>query len=166
MELKKCFIFDFDFTLAKTECKITVTHKDGSITKLNPAEFNTYKYQDGDAFDYTEFDQIIGPQELPLMVLARQLCVEGHTVFVLTARGIEAKNPIIRYLRSQGVHLHEICCIGSSSSSSSEKIDVAAKKREWLLTIAESYDKIFFYDDCQEIIDAASTVDKTKVYKI
>lgn len=166
IHIRKCFIFDFDETLARTDCKIVVTHKDGSITKLSPSEFNTYQIKDGDSLDYREFDQIINPKELPLMSLARQLCQEGHKVFVLTARGVEAKNPIVRYLRSQGVVLSEICCLGEPSGKSDVKIDIPSKKREWLLTIAEHYDKIFFYDDCQSIIDEVSKVEKTKTYTV
>lgn len=160
--LKKAFVLDFDNTLASTACKILVEHKDGTSSKLTPEKFNTYETQEGDKFDYSEFNEIIHPESLPLMVLARQLCTEGHPIFVLTARGIEAKNPIVRYLESQGVVLHQIYCVGSADG----RIEIEKEKRKVLLTIMESYDRIYFYDDHKGIIDHVSDLPKTKTYHV
>lgn len=159
---RKAFIFDFDETLASTDCKIIVSHVNGSTTELTPQEFNSYVYKYGDKFDYSDFDKIISPEALPLMTLARQLCLEGHPIFILTARGIEAKNPIVRYLESQGVVLHQIYCIGSKT----EKVEVEKEKRKVLLTIMESYDRIYFYDDNHKIIDHVSDLPNTKFYHV
>jgi hypothetical protein len=153
---------DFDSTLATTSCKILVNHINGTSSKLTPEEFNTYKSQPFDKFDYSEFNEIIHPEALPLMVLARQLCTEGHPIFVLTARGIDAKNPIVRYLESQGVVLHQIYCVGKYDG----KVEVEKEKRKILLTIMEGFDRIYFYDDCESIIDHVSDLPNTKTYHV
>lgn len=159
---RKAFVFDFDETLASTSCKILVKHQDGTSNLLTPQEFNTYETQEGDKFDYSEFNEIIHPEALPLMVLARQLCTEGHPIFVLTARGTDAKNPIVRYLESQGVVLHQIYCVGKSDG----RIEIEKEKRKILLTIMEGYDRIFYYDDHKGIIDHVSDLPNTKTYHV
>jgi len=161
-KLKKAFIFDFDATLANTACRILVKHQDGTSNLLTPQEFNTYEVRQGDKFDYSEFNEIIHPEALPLMVLARQLCTEGHPIFVLTARGIDAKNPIVRYLESQGIVLHQIYCVGKSDG----RIEIEKEKRKVLLTIMENYDRIYFYDDAEFIIDHVKDVDRIKTYHV
>ena len=48
-------IFDIDDTLFHTTAQIAVV-KDGKIIKkLTNAQFNTYKLQDGESFDFSEF---------------------------------------------------------------------------------------------------------------
>lgn len=159
---RKAFVFDFDCTLASTACRILVVHKDGTSNLLTPEEFNTYETQEGDKFDYSEFNEIIHPEALPLMVLARQLCTEGHPIFVLTARGIDAKNPIVRYLESQGVVLHQIYCVGAKEG----RIEIEKEKRKVLLTIMEGYDRCYFYDDAEFIINHVKDINNIKTYHV
>lgn len=160
---RKAFVFDFDETLASTSCRILVKHGDGTSKLLTPQEFNTYETQEGDKFDYSEFNEIIHPEALPLMVLARQLCTEGHPIFILTARGIDAKNPIVRYLESQGVVLHQIYCVGKYDGG---RIEIEKEKRKILLTIMENYDRCYFYDDAEFIINHVSDIPNTKTYHV
>jgi hypothetical protein len=48
-------IFDIDDTLVHTTAQITVRKNNGSIIKLTNQQFNTYKLQNGEEFDFTEF---------------------------------------------------------------------------------------------------------------
>ena len=58
-------VFDFDDTLAKSTAYIYVTHKDGTETTLDPAQYAKYKPQRGDEFDFRDF---FGSSEQPLAV--------------------------------------------------------------------------------------------------
>ena len=48
-------IFDIDDTLFRTNSKVHVKKDGKTITKLSPAEFNSYKLKSGEEFDYNEF---------------------------------------------------------------------------------------------------------------
>lgn len=160
--LRKAFIFDFDETLVTTDSKVTVKHSNGQTTTLTPSEFNSFVVNEGDLFDYSDFDNVVNPESLPLMSLVRQLNSEGHPVFVITARGLKARNPIVRYLESQGVVLHEIYCVGSDTG----KVNIEQEKRKILLTIMESFDRIYFYEDNIKILNHISDLEKTKTYRV
>ena len=92
-------VYDFDDTLAVTKgANIKVKHTDGSIDTLNPAEFATYAEQEGDKFDFTEFDRVIKDAE-PIQNIVSMLEKDLETtakVTVLTARLMAY--PVRRYL--------------------------------------------------------------------
>ena len=48
-------IFDIDDTLFRTTAQIKVVKDGREIRSLNNQEFNTYKLQDGESFDFGEF---------------------------------------------------------------------------------------------------------------
>ena len=48
-------IFDIDDTLFRTNSKVHVKKDGKTITKLSPAEFNSYKLKSGEEFDFSEF---------------------------------------------------------------------------------------------------------------
>ena len=57
--MKKAFVFDFDDTLAFTDAHVLVRRERGreyEWHRLTPAEFNRYELQDGERFDFSEFN--------------------------------------------------------------------------------------------------------------
>jgi FMN phosphatase YigB (HAD superfamily) len=156
--MKKAFVFDFDDTLVKTDCKIIV--KSDNITRyLTPAEFNHYIPSAGDVCDFSEFEYVINPVGLETLKLAKQVDSENHDVYILTARNNNAKNPIVEFVRSCGINAKEVYCVGDNGS------DIAQEKRTVLLTIMQGYDKIYFYDDHVHNVEAAKEIG-VKAYRV
>ena len=79
--MKKAFVFDFDDTLATTDCKVLVRRRNSiggrfTVRKLTPAEFNTDVLADGEEYDFSEFRLFQGDQ-IPVFetsVTANGLC--------------------------------------------------------------------------------------------
>lgn len=156
--MKKAFVFDFDDTLVKTDCRVIVRNN-GVTQSLTPAEYNTYNASDDDEFDYSEFERVINPVGLETLELAKQVYNENHDVYILTARNSNAKNPIVEYIRNCGISAKEVYCVGDNGS------DIAQEKRFVLLAIMQGYDKIYFYDDHHDNVEQARSVG-VKAYKI
>ena len=49
-------VFDFDDTLIKSDSSVKISHKNGSTSILSSEEYAKYKEEDGDIFDFSEFD--------------------------------------------------------------------------------------------------------------
>ena len=148
-KIEKAFVFDFDDTLAFTDAKIKV----GNL-KLTPQEFNTHQLQDGEVFDFSEFDQasfILNGTPTKLIDLAKEVCAEGHSVFILTARTNCVASAIAEFLAIHGVVTSEVHCVGSSKGG-----DIAKAKRKVLLSIIENFDRVWFFDDDDRNIALAS----------
>ena len=162
--MRKAFIFDFDDTLATTDCKVRVIDANGdTIARLTPSEYNTYQLHSGDDFDYTDFrnGEFIGKAKATfLMALAKEVYNEDHSVYILTARSDEVQDAIADFMVLHGIKAKAIHCVGGNSDT------ISREKSKILLTIIQSYDKIYFYDDCQANIEHAPQSEKVRVYKV
>ena len=136
-------VYDFDDTLAVTKgANIKVKHTDGSIDTLNPAEFATYAEQEGDKFDFTEFDRVIKDAE-PIQNIVSMLRKDLETtakVTILTARLMAY--PVRRYLRTaHGLDAY-VVAVGSSDPQD---------KSNWIKNhIEKGYNDILFIDDSEK----------------
>lgn len=158
--MKKAFVFDFDDTLVKTDCRIGVKNENGVwLFGLTPQQFNSYKLRNGEKFDFSDFEYVINPVGLETLELAKQVSNEQHDVYILTARSSVAENPIAEFVKSQGLKVKEIYCVGDNGD------DIAKEKRTVLMTIIEAYDKVYFYDDHHDNVEQAKTVG-VKAYKV
>ncbi len=157
--MNKAFVFDFDDTLVKTDCRIGV--KSNRVWKfgLTPQQFNNYTLNEGEEFDFSDFNYVINPVALETLQLAKTVNDEQHAVYILTARSNTAKNPIIEFLKDNGINAKEVFCVGENGA------DIAKEKRTVLLTFIEGYDKIFFYDDNVHNVEAAKSIG-VKAYKV
>lgn len=62
---EKLRVFDFDDTLAMTDSEIILVKSDGSKENLTPAEYAVYEPQQGDQFDFSQFQgDLINPREV------------------------------------------------------------------------------------------------------
>jgi hypothetical protein len=149
--MNKAFVFDFDDTLANTACHVIVRDSMGVAYKsITPAEFNTYKLGNGESFDFSEFrDEIFIHSANPtwLMALAKEVAAEGHAIYILTARHVVVADAIHAWLISHGIAAKDIHCVGGSEGS------IPVNKKQVLLDIVASYDKIYFYDDSEENVN-------------
>ena len=163
--MDKAFVFDFDDTLAKTKCKIRVRRrgKKKVIRKITPEEFNSYELKDSEYFDFGEFRSskfIRSAKPLELLELAKEVCEESHSVYILTAREDDVSDAITAWLKAHGVEPKTVYCVGG------DKVSISKNKRKVLLSIMKSYDKIYFYDDSPDNINSAPSGKKIKKYKV
>ena len=144
-------VYDFDDTLAVTKgANIKVKHTDGSIDTLNPAEFATYAEQEGDKFDFTEFDRVIKDAE-PIQNIVSMLEKDLETtakVTVLTARLMAY--PVRRYLKTEHNLEAYVVAVGSSDPND---------KAKWIENhIEKGYDDILFIDDSEKNRNAVASL--------
>lgn len=110
-------IFDFDNTLATTECKIYVTNN-GESKVLSSQEYATYIPEEGDVFDFRDFKACVNPKPIfeNLIKLINIYSKRGSdSVMILTARSPHSIPPILDYLSNYGLHNIKIKGIGSSA---------------------------------------------------
>ena len=164
--MKKAFVFDFDDTLATTNCKVEVRQTDlyfgdsFKVQELTPSEFNTYKLKEGEWFSFEQFKDILNPVALPLVDFAKEVSQENHNVFILSARPSEAVNPITEFLRSLNIKVKSVICVGG------KPIDIAKEKRIVLMSIIETNDVVYFYDDDQTNVQEANTLEGLKAKQV
>lgn len=161
--MKKAFVFDFDDTLATTDCRVLVRLSAwGSsskiwLRKLTPSEFNTDVLASGEEYDFSEFRSekfIHNANPTFLMALAQEVHDEGHSVYVLTARADNVADAIATWLLGFGVQAVAVHGVGSDE----KKVDIAAEKQKVLSTLKQVFDVVYFYDDDQHNVDLAGQV--------
>lgn len=169
--MKKAFVFDFDDTLATTDCCVKVIDgRRGGMNKiidyLTPAEFNDYDLPPGCEFDFSEFrsDKFIhNANPTFLMALAQEVHDEGHSVYVLTARADNVADAIMDFLAGFDVKPVKVFGVGSDD----KKVDIAAEKQKVLATLTQAFDLVYFYDDSEENCDLARGIGNgIKVYLV
>jgi FMN phosphatase YigB (HAD superfamily) len=170
--MKKAFVFDFDDTLATTDCRVLVRRqtvrlrRSLPVRKLTPAEFNSDELEDGEEYDFSEFrsDKFIRKANPTfLMALAQEVYKEGQAVFVLTARADNVADAIMDFLAECDVKPVNVFGVGSDA----EKVDIAAEKKKVLGTLAQAFDLVYFYDDSEENCDLARGIGNgIKVYLV
>ena len=164
--MKKAFVFDFDDTLATTNCKVEVRQTDlyfgdsFKVQELTPSEFNAYELKEGEWFSFEQFKDILNPVALPLVDFAKEVSQENHNVFILSARPGEAVNPITEFLRSLNIKVKSVICVGG------KPIDIAKEKRIVLMSIIETNDVVYFYDDDQTNVQEANKLEGLKAKQV
>ena len=157
--MKKAFVFDFDDTLATTDCSVLVRNKvSGEIFEyLTPAEFNTYKLNPMLTYDFSEFrsaEFIHNANPTKLIDFAKEVHDEGHSVYVLTARADNVADAIFDWLCGFDVQPVRVYGVGSDD----KKVDIAVEKQKVLTTLNQLFDVVYFYDDDQHNVDLADQV--------
>jgi len=150
--MRKAFVFDFDDTLAETECNVLVRAiaDDQLVARLTPKQYNKHKLRFDCHYDYSEFREgsfIKNANPTWLIHLAKEVSEEGHNVFILTAREDKVIGEIEEWTFDNGVDITETYCIGGTSSQ------IAIRKKKVLLDIVGKYDKVYFYDDSEENVN-------------
>jgi FMN phosphatase YigB (HAD superfamily) len=163
--MKKAFVFDFDDTLATTDCCVLVYDGTVLVERLTPAQFNSYEKPEWYDFDFSEFrsgEFIHNANPTFLMALAKEVHDEGHDVFVLTARADNVAQDIADWMiHSHGVKVIKVYGVGSDD----EKVNIPQEKKTVLHTLNQLYDLVYFYDDHPENIELARETG-VKVYLV
>jgi len=142
LESKKLRVFDFDDTLVKTNSFIYITKSNGKKLKLSPGQYAVYTPQEGDEFDYSDFQNVKEPTEMKKITNVLRRIVktsDGNGVYILTARG--AYKPIVQYLKDIGI-TSKIKVIALASSNPKDKSDWVDSKIK-----NDGYTDVYFADD-------------------
>ena len=166
--MKKAFVFDFDDTLATTDCRVLVRNvvSRAVINRLTPAEFNGYELPLFAEFDFSEFRSekfIHNANPTFLMALAQEVYSEDQSVYVLIARADNVADAIMDFLAGFDVKPVKVFGVGSDD----KKVDIAAEKQKVLMTLTQAFDMVYFYDDSEENCDLARGIGNgIKVYLV
>ena len=151
---KTIYVSDFDDTLATTSAVIYVTDSSGNTRKMSPADYAVYEPQEGDTFDYSEFDDLIDPRPIPRYVrLLRKASKSDKIdkVAILTARG--KVEPVAKFLKMVGMPGDiKIVALGDSNP---ERKKAYLKKQ-----IEKGYTRMAFVDDSPKNVEVARELGK------
>lgn len=150
--MRKAFVFDFDDTIATTDCRVIVRNGRAGYRALTPAQYNEHTLGANEVYDLSEFRKLINPVPKFLIHLTKEVHDEQHDVYILTARGGAAADAIRHFLSSHGIEAKEIICVGDSPKETHQA------KQEELRRIDENYDRTYFWDDHIENVQAADAI--------
>ena len=170
--MKKAFVFDFDDTLATTDCRVLVRRPNGRgtrglpVRRLTPTEFNADQLAEGEEYDFSEFgsEKFIREAKPTFLInLAQEVHREGHAVYVLTARHDSVANAITDFLLGFGVKPVRVFGVGGVA----DKVDIAEEKQKVLTTLCQAFDLVYFYDDHRDNCELAHMLGSgIKVYLV
>jgi hypothetical protein len=150
-EGKTLRVFDFDDTLATTDSYIYVKHKDGTETKLDPAEYAKYNSKSGDSYDFRDFNKKLNnPKVIKKNVdlLRRMLDSGDKKVTILTARALAF--PVRYWFKKElGMNVYVVALGSNNPKDKSDWIEKHIKK---------GYTDIAFMDDSSKNIKAVDTL--------
>ena len=108
-------VFDFDDTLIRSDTNIIVNKKDGTKLELSSTEYKHYKPEEGDEFDYSEFDKYPFEAQIIENVFAelRAAVALGGSVVILTAR--QNPEPVRSFLKDNDLQGVSVVATGSDS---------------------------------------------------
>ena len=143
-------IFDFDDTLIISDTAVIVNHADGTSSSMTSEEYAEYVPEDGDTFDYSNFDKYpVNPRKIKHTFDELDIALSrGDDIVILTARG--NKDPVEEFLDDHGYSI-EIKAVGSGNSLSKAKYVIDRLK-------TGDYDLVQVYEDNAENIRAIKAV--------
>jgi len=149
---RKRWVFDFDYTLVRTDACTHVTNSVGKKFDLDPHEFAIYERQPGDVFDYTDFEKLINPRPIKWMNrILHNVCEHhGHeAALVLSARSYS--DPIRQYLVGVGLADVEVATLNTPAPEAK-----AAYVSELIET--EDLEEVEFFDDSHKNVAAVAAL--------
>ena len=165
---KSITFFDIDDTLFSTKARVYVVKNNKVIKKLTNQEYNTYKLQDNEEFNYNEFedsDLFVNTSE-PIMPVIKKLVsmfknirATGSDMYLLTARrDFDNKEKFLKFLNDFGIEagnikdkkIHVIRAGNRPCKGPADKKKDVVK--EFLST--GKYYKIRLYDDDKSNLEA------------
>ena len=144
-------VFDFDDTLATTVSYIYVKHKDGTESKLDPAQYAKYDAKPGDKYDFRDFNRKLNNPKVikkNFKLLQRMLDNPQKKVTILTARKLAF--PIRKFFKDE--YGMDVYVVALGSNNPKDKADWIEKH------IKKGYTDIAFMDDSSKNIKAVDTL--------
>jgi Icc-related predicted phosphoesterase len=157
----RLLVFDLDDTLIRSKANVVVS-RGGRKILLTPEDYNTYKWQEGDIVDYSQFrsDEILDSADLTKYwrTLEREY-KKGTHICILTARGDQ--NMVWRFFKRKGIEIKNELCIAVEDPKYGFTGSVAHKKQEAIESLVNlGYRTFVFFDDSQENLDHAKSLEK------
>lgn len=145
----KILIFDIDDTLIYSNATIYVVKDGKRIKELTPAEYNNYVWQEGESFDYSNFDssKLLNSANFTKYwdTLKREYA-KGTHIAILTARGKPAM--VKKFFLNNGIDIKKkliFCCAYSKFPWKGPIQYKKAKTIEYLTLLG--YNTLVFFDD-------------------
>ena len=152
---KSLVIFDIDDTLLHTTAKIKVLKNGKPIRELSNQEFNSYKLQPGEEFDFGEFRNAekFNRESTPIEPMIKKLkIILDHSstseVIMLTARAdFDNKSLFLKTFSDLGIDMSRVHVHRAGNLAGN--IGAAEKKAVYVRKYADTgkYDHIRLYDD-------------------
>jgi acid phosphatase class B len=163
--IKKCYCFDLDDTLIKTDAKTKVYKRGKYLRSLSAADFNTFVKQPDEELDLSDFKDpkfIINARKFKMwpalynISMAVQQGKSQSDIYILTARSSHVKSTIHSFFEKNHVKIpvNNIITIGDDAGL----INIATVKKEILRDLKSRYDEVTFFDDSPENIKMASEI--------
>lgn len=162
-------IFDIDETLFHTKAKIDVV-KDGKVVRqLDNQEFNTYKLNDGEKFDFHQFRSAdvfyktstpIGKMVGKLKAILRNATKSGSKVIIVTARAnFDNKDVFLNTFRAHGIDIDNAYVertgnLGLGSAAKNKRFTFHKYLR------SGQYDRIRLFDDSVQNLNSFLALSK------
>ena len=150
-EGKALRVFDFDDTLATTVSYIYVKHRDGSETKLDPAEYAKYDEKPGDEYDFRDFNRKLNKPKVikrNFKLLQQMSDNPQKKVTILTARKLAF--PVRKFFKD--TYGMDVYVVALGSNNPKDKADWIEKH------IKKGYTDIAFMDDSSKNIRAVDSL--------
>ena len=148
----KLRVFDFDDTLVKSQSKIKITRPDGSTDELTPGEYAIEGENPENEYDFSEFEEVIDPQEIEKVTNILRNVVnagtDGREIVILTARRPISEDAIKNYLEEIEIDISRITFVLLGDADPLAKSDWIENK------IKEGATDILFLDDSGKNVDA------------
>lgn len=140
--MKTLVVFDFDDTLFKSGAKIGVWKPGESKRYLSSHEYATYIPEEGEEFDYEQF-QVYPPEPVPILKSTSRFeslvaSLGLSNVIILTARS--NSTPVRQVLENFGMPPVKIYAIGTAAAEG--KADVVES-----LVKQKKYERVIVYED-------------------
>lgn len=152
-------VFDFDYTLAKTQEKIwiwsprgTRTHNNKPYIPIHPSTLSKVTLADDEIIDDNSFEEFyrVNPNTTQpinfLFKLLKYYIHQNFLIWILSARPADAKNDIMKFIESCGVSTTSIEYYGLKNSSPQAKINFLKNN------VPKYIQQIFIYEDNKYVI--------------
>lgn len=140
--MKTLAVFDFDDTLFKSDCMVTVKSADGAVKRLGTHEYAVFGPSPGDVLDFSEFEKYpVNPRPIKNVVKKMLNFVNTlgiNNVIILTAR--TKSEPVIQVL--EDFNLPQVFVAAVASTKPEMKANFVK-----MLIEADGYKKIVVFED-------------------
>jgi len=150
-------VLDFDDTLATSKSLIRYTTPEGVKGTLNAEQYaSTYEEltELGYTWDFSEFNKVVEGKIAPLFQKALKLQSKfgPESMFVLTARPMEAAPAIFAFLQANGLNIPLENITGLANSTAEAKALWIAEK------VSDGYNDFYFADDALQNVQAVDNM--------
>jgi hypothetical protein len=162
-------VFDIDETLFKTKALVKVIRGGKVVKQLNNVEFNTYKLQDGESFDFGQFKDAkvfqatstpIGRMVSRLKLILRNMGESGSKVILVTARSdFDNKDAFLSTFKANGIDIDRVYV----ERAGNLRLGSSAKNKRFVFhkyLRGNKFDKIRLFDDSTQNLNSFMSLEK------